>query len=96
MERLHNWTITEPQVSMFCDRLEILYHGELSRGCSEKEFFEGNNKPRNATLCKVFHMAGIEAPNVTTIVEKYGKGVFEISDNHIRITNSFPIYRTKR
>ena len=38
---VHNdWTITEPQISMFSDRIEIISHGGLPRGLSEKQFFE--------------------------------------------------------
>lgn len=36
---VHNdWTITEPQVSMFSNRIEILSHGGLPKGISKKQF----------------------------------------------------------
>lgn len=36
---VHNdWTITEPQISMFSDRVEILSHGGLPRGMTEEQF----------------------------------------------------------
>ena len=39
---VHNdWTITEPQISMFDNRLEILSHGGLPSGMTKKQFFEG-------------------------------------------------------
>lgn len=37
----HNdWTITEPQISMFHDRLEILLHGGLPSGMTKKQFLK--------------------------------------------------------
>ena len=52
---VHNdWTITEPQISMFSDRIDILSHGGLPKGMSEKQFFDGISKPRNVTLMRIF------------------------------------------
>ena len=37
---VHNdWTITEPQISMFEDRIEVLSHGGLPRGMTKKTIF---------------------------------------------------------
>jgi len=36
-----DWTITEPQIFMFSDRIEILSHGGLPRGLTKEEFFDG-------------------------------------------------------
>ncbi len=37
---VHNdWTITEPQISMFNDRLDILSHGGLLNGMTKEQFF---------------------------------------------------------
>lgn len=47
---IHNdWTITEPQISMFSDRLEILSYGGLPNGMTKEQFYQGISKPRNAT-----------------------------------------------
>jgi len=85
---VHNdWTITEPQISMFDDRLEILSHGGLPRGMSEELFFDGISKPRNATLMRIFLNMGLTehtGHGIPTIVKKYGKTAFEISDSFIR------------
>lgn len=44
---VHNdWTITEPQISMFENRLEILSHGGLPSGMTKKQFFGGISRPR--------------------------------------------------
>lgn len=85
---VHNdWTITEPQISMFSDRLEILSHGGLPKGMTEQQFFEGISHPRNQTLMRVFLNMGLTehtGHGIPTIVAKYGKDVFDITDNYIR------------
>ncbi|MDY6062843.1 MAG: putative DNA binding domain-containing protein [Erysipelotrichaceae bacterium] len=90
---VHNdWTITEPQISMFNDRLEILSHGGLPSGMTKEEFFDGISKPRNATLMRIFLNMGLTehtGHGIPTIVEKYGKEVFEIQSNYIRCTIPF-------
>ncbi len=90
---VHNdWTITEPQISMFHDRLEILSHGGLPSGMTKEEFFDGISKPRNATLMRIFLNMGLTehtGHGIPTIVEKYGTEVFEIQSNYIRCTIPF-------
>lgn len=90
---VHNdWTITEPQISMFRDRLEILSHGGLPSGMTEKQFFEGISRPRNSTLMRIFLTMGLSehtGHGVPTITEKYGSDVFEIDSNYIRCTIPF-------
>ncbi len=90
---VHNdWTITEPQISMFRDRIEILSHGGLPAGMTEQQFFDGISRPRNATLMRIFLNMGLTehtGHGVPTIVERYGTGVFEIQSNYIRCTIPF-------
>ncbi len=93
---VHNdWTITEPQISMFHNRLEILSHGGLPSGMTEKQFFDGISKPRNTTLMRIFLNMGLTehtGHGIPTIVNKYGKEVFEIEGNYIRCTIPFERY----
>lgn len=90
---VHNdWTITEPQISMFNDRLDILSHGGLPSGMTKEQFFDGISKPRNATLMRIFlnmRLTEHTGHGIPTIVEKYGKDVFEIESNYIRCTIPF-------
>lgn len=90
---VHNdWTITEPQISMFDNRLEILSHGGLPSGMTKKQFFEGISKPRNITLMRIFLSMGLTehtGHGIPTIVKKYGEDVFEIEANYIRCTIPF-------
>ncbi len=92
---VHNdWTITEPQISMFQDRLEILSHGGLPSGMSKKSFFEGISKPRNTTLMRIFLTLGLAehtGHGIPTIINRYGKDVFEIEDKYIRCTIPFDL-----
>lgn len=90
---VHNdWTITEPQISMFNDRIEILSHGGLPRGMTKKQFFEGISNPRNATLMRIFLNMGLTehtGHGIPTIIKKYGEQVFEIEENYIRCVIPF-------
>jgi len=90
---VHNdWTITEPQISMFSDRIEILSHGGLPGGLTREQFFDGISRPRNATLMRIFLNMGLTehtGHGIPVIISKYGKEVFDISDNYIRCTIPF-------
>ena len=77
---------------MFNDRLDILSHGGLPNGMTKEQFFDGISKPRNATLMRIFLNMGLTehtGHGIPTIVEKYGKDVFEIESNYIRCTIPF-------
>ena len=90
---VHNdWTITEPQISMFNDRLEILSHGGLIHGMTKEQFFNGISKPRNSTLMRIFLSIGLTehtGHGIPVIVKKYGQDVFDINSNYIRCTIPF-------
>lgn len=90
---VHNdWTISEPQFAMFHNRLEILSHGGLPSGMSTSQFFEGISKPRNTTLMRIFLMMGLTehtGHGIPTIINRYGKDVFQIEDTYIRCTIPF-------
>lgn len=93
---VHNdWTITEPLISMFTDRIEILSHGGLTSGMTKEEFFEGISKPRNATLMRIFLNMGLvehTGHGIPTIVKKYGQEAFDIKDNYIKCVIPFDEY----
>lgn len=90
---VHNdWSITEPQVSFFTDRIEIISHGGLPHNLSIEEFYRGISKPRNVRLMKIFSDLDIvdhTGHGVPIIIDKYGREAFEISDNHIIVTIPF-------
>ncbi len=77
---------------MFHDRLEILSHGGLPNDMSTNQFFEGISKPRNTTLMRIFLTMGLAehtGHGIPTIINRYGKDVFQIEDNYIRCTIPF-------
>jgi len=90
---VHNdWSITEPQVSFFKDRIEILSHGGLPHTLSVDEFYRGISKPRNIRLMRIFSDLDIvdhTGHGVPIIVERYGREAFDINDNHIIVTIPF-------
>lgn len=87
---VHNdWTISEPQISMFQDRLDILSHGGLPSGMTKEQFFQGISRPRNVTLMRIFLMMGLTehiGHGIPAIVNTYGEEVFDIKENYIRCT----------
>lgn len=90
---VHNdYGITDPQVALFHNRLEILSHGGLPYGLTKDEFFKGISKPRNKQLMDIFSRLGIvehTGHGVPKIVEKYGEGAFEISSSYIKVIIPF-------
>ena len=93
---VHNdWTVSEPQVSFFSNRIEIFSHGGLPSGLSEKQFFEGVSKPRNKTLMRIFlnmDIAEHTGHGIPTIIETYGQDAFEITDTSIKCIIPFNEY----
>lgn len=90
---VHNdWSISEPLVSFFNDRLEITSHGGLINGLTISDFFSGISHPRNKILMKIFLTLGIvehTGHGVPKIIEKYGKEAFDIHDSYINVTIPF-------
>lgn len=90
---VHNdYRITEPQVSYFSDRLEIVSHGGLPAGFSKTRFFSGESLPRNSQLMEIFVMLGYvehTGHGIPMIVDKYGKDVFVITDDMIKVIIPF-------
>ncbi len=90
---VHNdWSISEPQVSFYSDRIEILSHGGLPYELSKEQFYKGFSNPRNKQLMKIFSQLDIvdhTGHGIPIIVNKYGVEAFEISDNYILVTIPF-------
>ncbi len=90
---IHNdWTISEPQISLFENRIEILSHGGLPHGLTTEDFYAGISKPRNHTLMRIFLSVGLAEHSdhgIPTIVNTYGKEVFQIHDNYIKCVIPF-------
>lgn len=88
---LHNrWSRqTPPAVYMFDDRIEIISVGGLPDGLSLEEFYSGKSKPVNLELQQIMvQLDYIEQTGhgVPLIVSRYGKEVFDITENFITVT----------
>ena len=90
---VHNdWTITEPLVSFYADRVVFTSHGGLPHGLNREEFFLGISHPRNAVLMRIFLMLGIvehTGHGVPMIAKKYGREAFDIHESYIDVTIPF-------
>lgn len=96
---LHNrWSRqTPPAVYMFDDRIEIVSVGGLPDGLTLEEFYEGKSKPVNLELQQIMvQLDYIEQTGhgVPLIVSKYGKEVFDITENFITVT--IPLNKKKK
>ena len=88
---LHNrWSRqTPPAVYLFDDRIEIISVGGLPDGLSLEEFYEGKSKPVNLELQQIMvQLDYIEQTGhgVPLIISRYGKNVFDITENFITVT----------
>lgn len=90
---VHNdWTITEPLISFYSDRVVFTSHGGLPHGLTQEDFFKGISQPRNVGLMRVFLNLGIvehTGHGVPLIVEKYGREVFNIQSSYINVSIPF-------
>ncbi len=91
---LHNrWSRqTPPAVYMFEDRIEVISVGGLPDGLTLEEFYEGKSKPVNLELQQIMvQLDYIEQTGhgVPLIVSRYGKEVFDITENFITVTIPF-------
>ena len=74
---------------MFEDRIEVISVGGLPEGLTLEEFYEGKSKPVNLELQQIMvQLDYIEQTGhgVPLIVSKYGKKVFDITENFITVT----------
>lgn len=88
---LHNRWLrqTPPAVYMFDDRIEIISVGGLPDGLTLEEFYAGKSKPVNLELQQIMvQLDYIEQTGhgVPLIVSRYGREVFDISENFITVT----------
>lgn len=90
---VHNdWTISEPLVSFYSDRIEITSHGGIPRKITKNDFFNGVSHPRNSVLMRIFLKLGIVEHtwhDIPKIIEKYGKEAFDIHDTYINVIIQF-------
>lgn len=90
---VHNdWNMNEPLISMYEDRLEIISYGGLPFKQSKDKFLKGISVPRNRALMRIFQdleIAESTGHGVLTIINRYGKEVFEFNDSYINVVIPF-------
>lgn len=77
-----------PAVYLFKDHLEIFSYGNPLSVQTKEDFLRGVSVPINPELTSVFmkiDKAEANGKGINTIVEKYGKEVFEFSETHFTI-----------
>jgi len=76
-----------PKFEIYSDKFEILSYGGLVSGLSKEEFFTGVSRPRSKEIMKIFqdlNFVDYRGSGVPKIVKKYGREIFNISENVIR------------
>jgi len=83
-----------PTVEIYSDRLVITSFGGLPEGLSETDLLEGRSMPRNREIVRVFKdlgLTGYLGSGINTILEKYDRSVFNISENSFSVTFPFAL-----
>lgn len=91
---VHNsWMdMVPPAIYIYSDRLEIVSYGGLPYGLTLDEFYDGTSHPINKGLWSIFNSAEYAEQTghgIPTIISKYGKEAFKISDNYLTVTIPF-------
>lgn len=91
---VHNaWMdMVPPAIYIYSDRIEVVSYGGLPYGLTLDEFYEGASHPINKALWMIFNSAEYAEQTghgVPTILSKYGKQAFKISDNYLTVTIPF-------
>jgi len=78
-----------PQIAVFTDRIQILSHGGIPFGQTQKGFLLGESKPVNNELSDIFlqlHISERTGRGVPTIVKAFGEKSIRFEDNFIMVT----------
>lgn len=90
---VHNdWTISQPAIYIYDDRIEILSYGGLPLGESIEDFYGGISHPRSDTLMRIFLSLDLvehTGHGIPNIIKKYGKECIKITDNYVLVSLPF-------
>ncbi len=81
-----------PVFEIFSDKIVISSYGGLIHGQTMEDFFSCCSVPRNRELMRIFRDLGLVeqlGSGMSRILEAYGKDIFHISDNFIKVI--FPL-----
>ena len=87
---VHNdWNSSQPLISFYSNRIEILSHGGLPKGQTKELFFKGISRPRNDMLMRIFlnmNLTEHTGHGIPVILSKYGEEAFDIGDSYVMVT----------
>lgn len=91
---VHNaWrAMVPPSVLVFDDRIEVVSYGRVPFPMSLEDFYNGDSRPVNRSLFEMFTLIGLTEQSghgVPTIVRRYGREAFRITDSGVTVTLSF-------
>ena len=91
---VHNsWgALVPPSVLVFFDRMEIVSYGRIPFPLAMDDFYNGDSRPVNRSLFELFTLVGLTEQSghgVPTIVRRYGREAFHITDNGVVVTIPF-------
>ncbi len=81
-----------PMITVYSDRIEILSRGTLAPNQTMEGFYLGESIPVNQLLSDIFlqlHISERSGRGVPTIIDVYGKDVFEFRENSIVVSIPF-------
>ena len=82
-----------PVIYIYQDRIEIVSYGGLAVDYNLDEFYLGISHPINKQLQKIMGQLGFveqTGHGIPTILKKYGKEAFTITNNNLIVTLKFP------
>lgn len=80
---------SEPMITVFSNRIEILSRGGLPEGQTRSGMFAGEPVPANRGLAEIFgmlHISGQIGTGVAEITRDYGEKAFDFRDNSLVVT----------
>lgn len=96
---VHNdYTIGNPQVDWYNDRLEVTSHGGLPQGMTLDEFYAGKSVARNPKLVMIFDkLKFVESigSGIDRVKECYDDNIFNITDNYFKVTLVFNSHKNR-
>ena len=82
----------EPMLTVYSDRIEILFRGTLAPEQTMEGFFAGESVPVNRKLSEIFlqlHISEKTGRGVPKITQTYGRDAYDIRENSIVVTIPF-------
>jgi predicted HTH transcriptional regulator len=90
---VHNdYSMNEPVIEIFADRISITSYGGLVEGMTREDFFNCRSMPRNRELMRIFKDVELVerlGSGMTRILKAYDRSIFELTPNFLVVTFPF-------